>query len=778
MKRIATILLLLLLTSLLPAQELVFFDGDVRVYERVGGDLFELQDSQDDLLTFGYVLDVNYVVRTRDGFAEILLPNGHMLKLDSDTEVELQSVLAQGASTGNDVVSVASGRLRSVVANLSGTGRGFNVRTPTAVGGVRGTDFVTQVGGGQEIIAVLEGQVRFAQNNGNAINLGANQFANALAASFAATQSQNIAQQFYGALQSLSNEIQEAQQEILAQLPQPLDQDEAEPEEEPAEQSAEEEPPADEQTEDESEESDGVEVESAEPVVVSPQPAANEQQIADEPGPVDNAVSNFMTGLTEILGLEIGSLTLEGTTYSKVIAQPTFQLGDLRAGLYLPVVYSGNLFDPSEWYRPQGNNEWSFGSDQDWETDPLAGITDLVGDLVLKIRFIEWGDQRDDFFFKVGNLNTLTLGHGLLMRNYANDTDFPAIRRVGFNIGIDFGGGGFELLTNDLTAPEIIGARIYARPVPNLPFAIGLSGVTDISPTGDLPATDENDVPVFALERSLDPLFLNLALDIDVPIIETDPLSVIAYGDVGGLLLYLRNGGGGLTSGFQWQALLDDSSGGTELRNYGIASGVMGNVTLLDYRVEFQLFNGLFEPAFYNGEYDRTRGEKVRQTVAYLQNPGADEYQSSTVGIYGEAGFSIFDAIRLDAGYRWPWSTDPNTGEIIIGDNDYLLASLMIEEGLLPLDITAGISYERTYFAPTLFGSAGFEGAQLFDEYTVLKGQVVYPVAPIMDIVGTVTTAVLRDGSGNIIYETRNGELRPKYGPVISIETRLGGAGF
>ena len=48
-----------------------------------------------------------------------------------------------------------------------------------------------------------------------------------------------------------------------------------------------------------------------------------------------------------------------------------------------------------------------------------------------------------------------------------------------------------------------------------------------------------------------------------------------------------------------------------------------------------------------------------------------------------------------------------------------------------------------------------------------------------MDIVGTVTTTVLRDEAGNVRYEKRNGELYPMFGPIISIETRIGsGGGF
>lgn len=756
MRRLTTtILLLVLLGGFAAAQELIYFEGEVRVYEQVDGQLFELQDSLDGRVDFGYALDTNYVVRTADGFAEILLPNGHVLKLADQTEVRLQSVLARGSSSGSDVVSVATGRLRSVVSNLTGTGRGFQVRTPTAVGGVRGTDFVTQVGSGAEIIAVLEGVVEFASGSGESLTLAANQFADALAESFAATQA-NVSEQFYGSLAEISEQTRAAQQQVIDELG--LDEEPAEEEQPPEE--------ADPQE---------AEVESGDAIVVEPQEPADEAAEEDAgEGPVDQ----FMANLTQALGLEIGSISLDGTTYSKLIAQPTFQIGKLRAGLYLPIIYSGNLFDSADWYRPKGNNEWSFGTDQDWSNEPFVAIADLAGDLALKIKFVEWGDLRDPFFLKVGNLNTLTLGHGLLMRNYANDIEFPAVRRIGFNIGMDFGGAGFELLTNDLADPEIFGTRLYARPVPSIPLAIGVSGVADIAPARDLPETDAEGATVFGTERSADPVFLNLALDLDLPIVERDAFSLVLFGDVGGLLPYLRNSAGGLDEGFQFDALTHDVAGTTELRNYGIATGLFGNASILDYRLEFQNYHGIFEPAFYDASYDRVRGEKVRQTIAYLQNPDAPKYRNETLGVYGEAGFTIAELVRLQAGYLWPWTREPDTQAIVVGDNDYLLAGFQIREGLLPLDISLGLTYERTYFAPTLMKRDGFEGARLFDENTVLKGEVIYPVAPIMDIVASVTTTVLRDDQGNIVYETRNGQLLPRFGPVISIETRIGGGGL
>ena len=61
-------------------------------------------------------------------------------------------------------------------------------------------------------------------------------------------------------------------------------------------------------------------------------------------------------------GHGIGSVTIDGTSYSKVVLAPEVRIGRLKLGLYLPVIYNGDLFNPSTWYEPGGNNEWDFGS--------------------------------------------------------------------------------------------------------------------------------------------------------------------------------------------------------------------------------------------------------------------------------------------------------------------------------------------------------------------------------------------------------------------------------
>lgn len=123
----------------------------------------------------------------------------------------------------------------------------------------------------------------------------------------------------------------------------------------------------------------------------------------------------------------------------------------------------------------------------------------------------------DPFFVKVGNLDDLTLGHGLIMRNYSNSTGFPAVRRVGFNLGLDLKTVGFELISNDLgdLANGIYGGRFYVRPIPGFKLALGISGVADIAPLVSI----EDKYPGTAATYG-NPMLLGTGIDFDLPLVE------------------------------------------------------------------------------------------------------------------------------------------------------------------------------------------------------------------------------------------------------------------
>lgn len=669
---------------------------------------------------FGMQLSEGDRIRTSASTAELRLsPNGSIIKLSRNTEFRIES-LSGGKSPDTNAFSLASGKLRTVAAKKFGTA--YEVRTPSAVCGVRGTDFGMEVQEGvREGVAVRDGVVEFAKKTGERISLTAGQAADVFAPVFQPiplTPAQ---------MEELFKDVAFEKLDP-AQVPREV-------------------PP---------------------PRAETPPPAPPKQETppaAPKPGPLDF--------LKDHLAMEIGSVTINEQTYSRLILQPTFSIGKLRAALYLPIIYSGDLFNPNDYYRPKGNNEWSFGTDKNWNREPEEGVKDLFRDLALKIQYIEYGSQRDPFFFKVGNIHNVTVGHGSLVRDYANDTDFPSVRRVGVNLGVDLGPVGMEALSADLAEPEIFASRIYLRPFYPWKLALGFSAAFDSDPAGDLPSVI-GTTPVSPVIQDVDPMPITLAVDLDFPILQGDFISLIFFADAAGLVPYLRREFPASvlgTEGFITKALFDQEDGTLKVRNYGIMAGALGNISLFNWRLEYRQYHGIFRLGYFDSLYDRSRPLEAKKILDYLSNPTDPAYDKTTLGVYGDGGFTLFKKLTFKVGYFWPWEKEGST--IRTSDNDQLDVYLLLDKGLVPVTPFSGMRfsflYRRTQFIPTLLHGES-KNLELFDANTVVRGELVYPIAPTLDLALSFTTTVDRDSTGAILYDA---DGKPKRSTSIGIETRI-----
>ncbi|MFW5826520.1 MAG: FecR family protein, partial [Alkalispirochaeta sp.] len=439
-----------------PVAILEYFDDDAEL---------QIRDAEDFEVNFyiGIALNPGDQLITGDTSAEIRLdPNGSIMRIAPGTRFVVEGLQGRDNAEEN-AFAMERGRMRMVASRLVRGGESrYSIRTPTAVAGVRGTDFGLSVvppdagdaadgddsddsddsdetdtgddqGAGddpdaettppepQEELFVFSGEVEFESGlTGETISLGAGERANVLDGEFQP--------------QTMSDDEMAARQEGLefveldpADVP-TAEQEEPEEPEEPA--------PAD--------------------VPTEQAPEVSEEPAEDTDGVGDRMFEN----LASIAGLQVGSVTINEETWAQAVFQPRLSVGRLSVEFYLPITYQENLFDAGDWYRPEGNNEWSFGADQDWSSEPLVALADLGTDLALKIKSLEFGERGDGFYVKTGNLSNLTVGQGLLMRNYANDTDFPTVRRIGFNLGFDFERWGLETVVNDLAAPEIYAGRL------------------------------------------------------------------------------------------------------------------------------------------------------------------------------------------------------------------------------------------------------------------------------------------------------------------------------
>jgi hypothetical protein len=672
-----------------------------------------------------------------------LSPNGTIVKLARSTNFRIDG-LATPQNNQNGFTLVA-GKVRAVAAK----GSSYNVHTSSTVAGVRGTDFTMAFEeGSKALLMVAKGAVEYGRLGAGGeiaerIMVGAGQFAD-LFAGFVPTAftPEQFTREFEDvdiAPEKLPPETADTLSEVPADDTEGDGEDTAEGEDESA-------GTGDAAILDETEDETGTETASAPPAPESP----------------------IVTWLREILGMELGSITIGEETYAKAVIQPTFTLGKLRMGLYLPIIYQSNLFDPSDWYRPLGNDEWSFGTDIGWADNTVDAAVDAVKDLALKIRFLEYGRPLyDPFFIKIGNLSSFTVGHGLLMRNYANDSDFPAVRHLGLNLGLDLGKWGFEALTNDLLDNQIVGGRFYVRPVGKL--AIGLSGVADLNPASVFNTTEKPE----GSKDYGDMMFLGTAVDLDLPIVTSGLLSIRMFADGAAMLPWVRQDVtsgtyAGIESGPQVDLLIGEDG---QFRNWGAAAGFMGNVLFIDWRLEYRYFTGAFKPAFFDAGYERRRPQLLDEYARYLSGIDVIEDSPTVMGVYGEGGASIIkDKLAFNFGYFWPWIAGMSVSDQLDNADDYFKATLEIKQGLIPIvDIAGAITYERKGFVRSLTGDGL---AVLFDENTVFSGEIIVPVpgAPNLNLALVVSTAMARNAAGDINILASG---KPEIIPVVTLETRL-----
>src|SRR6056297_504064 len=747
MKRVITTLLIIsifCMPALLFAQEaapsatLAYYEDDTQI---------EILDSArvPVAVYFGMELQPGDTVRTNATIAELQLePNGSIVKLSQNTVFTVDELQKDENSTNK--FSMAAGKMRAIAAR-AGIGNRYQVSTPSAVCGVRGTDFgIIAIPGQEESAFVNQGVVEFMQKaSQSAVTLTQGMTANALADTFEAVR---LSQE---RLQELLQDMQFEQldpSEVPGHEPVAAQEAEEEPEEES------EEP---EEGEEEPEVTEDATIPGAAVTAAGGEDAGGEE--AGEAAEGDNGEQSALArAIGEIFGFEIGTVTMQGRTYSKAVVKPQFEIGKLKLGLYLPIVYNDDLFDYSQWYRPAGNNEWSFGSDYDWSNEPGEAVQDALIDLALKIHYLEWGEQRDPFFLKLGNLHNMTIGHGTIMKNFANDLEFPSVRRVGLNMGIDREKSGFELVVNDIAQPEIFGGRIYVRPIGR--FAMGVSSIVDIDPLSTLEGSAQELTNVDSMR------FVTLGADMELPIFESDLFSIIPFADVAAMVPQ-KDGE------MQWD-MVYNSEGGTfadSVRNYGLTSGIFGNLLSVDYNLEWRYYHGVFRPTFFNTTYERNRGTLALEINDYLDfldgtGSGSSDYEDSVMGIYGSAHTVLLNLVDVKAGYMWPWRSIDELDDPSNFNDEFSLSVYLLPEVARVTKVYGGIEYSRTNFIPAFTE----DELSLFDAYTSVKGEIVYPVAPSLDIAAIISTSIRQDDAGNIVYDA-DGD--PEIVPNITIETRV-----
>ncbi|MBN1782486.1 hypothetical protein JW948_15225 [bacterium] len=223
--------------------------------------------------------------------------------------------------------------------------------------------------------------------------------------------------------------------------------------------------------------------------------------------------SGYMgTGGSELDG-GIGMTWIDEQAYYNISFQPDISIGNFGVGLNIDLLYNA-------------------------DTGKIRSVDwDESYDYARIIRYLRYGHKGDNVYARVGALDAARIGHGFIMNFYNNQINYDK-RKLGLSFDVDFGIGGFETMTNNLGRLQVIGGRAYVRPMysksipvlKNLGF--GASYITDVD-LKDFDGEDDN-VGVWGL-------------DVDMPLIKSDLLSVLLYADHAQIIDY----GSGQTIGLR-----------------------------------------------------------------------------------------------------------------------------------------------------------------------------------------------------------------------------------
>lgn len=429
----------------------------------------------------------------------------------------------------------------------------------------------------------------------------------------------------------------------------------------------------------------------------------------------------------------IGSVTLDGVSYSQIRLMPELRIWKFGFGFDLDL-----LIDGGGKARREDWDEWQ--------------------DVIKKVFYVRFAKREDPFYFRVMNIPDYTLGHGLTFEHYSNMLRYPEIRNIGTFVGCNIPkiGLGFEAFTHNIMKNEIIGGRARAKPLEfvdarlfrNLSFGLNAGidrnqyrkyedrdedNIPDIydrfpkdpeawadSDNDGIP--DQSDIDIDG-DNSLDHPSLNefvetvypgiadyysnldtsilrdsltaypigksimvWSLDYDLPLIDKDTFKLSNYGEF---------------------ARIDGYGNGLIFPALGLS------IPNLEAKLEFRNFSDGFLPGIFDRLYDDQRAELIRvpngaKNFLYslkTKDQILSEVKAST-GWYGSLSSNLFKVLKVQVAYQDMYGEQVQTGKS-------LWASLGIDTKVLPKLKEAELSYAQTNMKYISFDTLRAEGVQL-----------------------------------------------------------------
>ena len=154
-----------------------------------------------------------------------------------------------------------------------------------------------------------------------------------------------------------------------------------------------------------------------------------------------------------------GAVTIDGKIWNQLALRPVLPFGKLSVAfdMVLYIDQNGNIYDEG----------WDFSSGEK-----------IKNTLIDKIYYIRYGNNWDRNYFRIGALDNVSMGYGILLNNYSNTLLYPQVRKVGLEFRSNAFGTNIHGFTNDFKENFGLNALRISAPVP-YGFTLGVSVVSD-----------------------------------------------------------------------------------------------------------------------------------------------------------------------------------------------------------------------------------------------------------------------------------------------------------
>lgn len=298
----------------------------------------------------------------------------------------------------------------------------------------------------------------------------------------------------------------------------------------------------------------------------------------------------------------------------------SFDWDEVGFGLQLPLRF--RIIDEA----PQNDGDLlGIIREEDWDS-----VADVLK--VLRYLYIGQRDTRGPYYFRVGALTDLRLGHGTIVHRYRNDVDINRWR-VGVQAALQYESVGGHIFVGDVTKPYLFGGRVHVRPLEmalgsgiQRALVLGTSLVLDASaPLSNCltPVGGESGC-LTPLEASADPtLEYETVLDDQGRPVAADTRTLGIWGiDVGYELIATPQLA--ITPYFDFNKITGVQDG------WGAHAGVLWNVDVpvlldrfvLDLRTEYRLVSHDYRGPYVGSTYEIERSESFRAPDNFLGLPG------------------------------------------------------------------------------------------------------------------------------------------------------------